>query len=347
VTITIAKATATETSAVLVRLADVEPEAVEWQWRNRIARGKLTLFVGDVGAGKTYVTTDIIARVSRGRAWPDADGAAAELPGHCLWMTSEDGIADTLRPRIDQQDGDPARVDVLRAVKLDTGGEAAFNLERDLLALDRAVATHDTRVVVLDPLSAYLGKKDSYKDAEIRGLLTPLADLAERHRVAVLGLLHLTKAQQRRILHRVQASIAFVAQARTVLAVGEEPDSGRRLVAPLKNNLGPLPPVLAFHIGDKGLRWEPGTVEGTAEALLAGDETPTRSERQELDRAMLFLKDELCDGPVRSTEIRKDAKANAVAERTLWRAKAVLGVVAHRQGQGPWYWMLAHQEPPR
>lgn len=340
--IDITKATATETSAVLVRLADVEPEAVEWLWPNRIALGKLALIVGDVGAGKTYVTTDILARVSQGRAWPDGTPAAA--PGHCLWMTAEDGIVDTLRPRIDQQDGNPARVDVLRAVKLETGGESAFNLERDLLTLDRTVAAHDTRVVVMDPLSAYLGKKDSYKDAEIRGLLTPLADLAERRRVALLGLLHLTKAQQRRILHRVQASVAFVAHARTVLAVGEDPETGRRVVAPLKNNLGPLPPVLAFRIGDQGLEWEPGIVEGTAESLLAGDEAPTRTERQELDRAMQFLRDELSDGPVRSTEVVKDAKANGIAERTLWRAKAALKVPAHREGQGPWFWCTPHAE---
>jgi putative DNA primase/helicase len=167
-----------------------------------------------------------------------------------------------------------------------------------------------------------------------------------RRRVAVVGLLHLTKAQQRRVLHRVQASIAFVAQARTVLAVGEDPETGRRVVAPLKNNLGPLPPVLAFRISDRGLEWEPGIVEGTAETLLAGDEAPTRTERQELDRAMQFLRDELCDGPVRSTEVVKDAKANGVSERTLWRAKAALNVPAHRQGQGPWFWCAPHAEPP-
>jgi len=240
----------------------------------------------------------------------------------------------------------PERADILRALTLDTGQDVAFNLERDLPPLEGALLATEARVVIADPLSAYLGKKDSYKDAEIRGLLTPLADLAERHRVAMVGLLHLTKAQQRRLLHRVQASIAFVAQARTVLAVGEDPDSpGRRLLAPLKNNLGPLPPVLAFRIGDLVLRWEPGIVEGTAETLLAGDELPTRTERQELDRAVRFLTDELCDGPVLSTAILKDAKANAISERTLWRAKTVLGAAAHRQGQGPWYWMLPQREP--
>jgi len=330
--------------AVLVRLADVQAEPVEWLWTNRIAVGKLTLIVGDVGAGKTYLTTDVTARVTRGSAWPD--GAASGAAGHVLILTSEDGIADTIRPRLDRQGGDPASVDVFRAVALDDGGESAFNLERDLPALEGAIIATRARVVIADPLSAYLGKKDSYKDAEIRGLLTPLADLAERRRVALLGLLHLTKAQQRRILHRVQASIAFVAQARTVLAVGEDPARpGRRLVAPLKNNLGPFPPVLAFRIGDEGLRWEPGAVEGTADILLAGDDAPTRTDQRERDDAKTFLRDLLHTGAMASREVEADAKANGIAQRTLWRAKAELGIKAERHGRGPWYWMLPHPEP--
>jgi putative DNA primase/helicase len=211
------------------------------------------------------------------------------------------------------------------------------------------VALTETSAVAMfiDPLSAYLGSRDSYKDAEIRGLLTPLAALAERHRVAIIGNLHLTKAQQRRILYRVQASVAFVAQARTVLAVGEDPETpGRRLVAPLKNNLGPLPPVLAFRIGDAGLQWEPGIVEGTADRLLAQDEGATRSEQQERDGAKAFLRDLLSHGPVASKQVMADAKANGIAQRTLWRAKVELGIVAERTrttegNTGPWYWALA------
>lgn len=103
--------------------------------------------------------------------------------------------------------------------------------------------------------------------------------------------------------------------------------------------------MLAFHIGDAGLTWEPGVVEGTADTLLASDEAPSRSERQELDRAVAFLTEQLADGPVRSTTIVKDAKANGIAERTLWRAKAVAKIPAHRNGQGPWYWMRPHPEP--
>ncbi len=328
---------------ILTRLSSVEAEPVEWLWRNRYARGKLGLKVGDVGTGKTYLDIDLVARLTTGRAWPD--GEASPGPGRVILLTSEDGIADTIRPRIDQQGGDPNMIDVLRAVQRNDG-EAPFTLERDLAALDVALSETKALAVIIDPLSAYLGEADSYKDAEIRGLLTPLAALAEQHRVALIGDLHLTKAQQRRILYRVQASVAFVAQARTVLAVGEDPDTpGRRLLVPLKNNLGPTPPVLAFRITDAGLVWEQGPVEGTADRLFAQDETSTRSEQRERDQAATFLRDLLRDGPAASAQILKDANANGISRRTLFRAKTDLGITAERSrtvsgNTGPWYWGL-------
>src|SRR5262249_55073954 len=222
---------------VVVRLADVTPEAVDWLWPRRLARGKLTLVIGEPGGGKTYFVMDCGARVTRGEPWPDGTTPA---PGGVIVLTSEDGVADTLRPRLDRQGGDPEHVHILRAVRVD-GDEIPFTLERDLPQLARVLTDHpDTALVILDPVSAYLGSRDSYKDAEIRGLLSPLAALAERYRVALLAILHLTKAAQRKLLLRAQGSVAFVAQARIVLAVGEDPDhDGRRLLVPVKNNLGP------------------------------------------------------------------------------------------------------------
>jgi putative DNA primase/helicase len=171
--------------------------------------------------------------------------------------------------------------------------------------------------------------------------LTPLAALAERYNVAILAVLHLTKSAQRKILLRAQASVAFVAQARTVLAVGVDPEQpGRRLLVTVKNNLCAFAPGLAFRITDAGLHWEAGTVAGTAEDLLAGDDPGTRTERKERESAKQFLRDTLAGGPMASTDVYKDARANGIAQRTLWRAKAELGVVAERPGLGPWYWML-------
>lgn len=328
---------------VLVNLAAVEPTTVGWLWRDRIARGKLTLIVGEVGTGKTHVALDIAARISTGRAWPDGDQAPK---GDVILLTSEDGIADTVRPTIDKQGGDPSRIHVLQAVRF-ADAECPFSLDRDLSALETAIVQTSAIAVHISPLSAYLGAKDSYKDSEIRGLLTPLAAMAERHRSALFAILHLTKAQTSKLILRAQGSIAFVAQARTVLAVGVTPDDGRRLMVGVKNNHGALAAGLAFQISDAGLTWESAPIVGTADALLASDSVETRSERQERDQAVQFLRDVLTDGPLASREIFADAKANGIAQRTLWRAKNELRIACEKErgrgARGAWFWML----PPR
>jgi len=330
---------------VITCLADVEPETVSWLWPARVPFGKLTLLIGDPGLGKSTVTTDMAARLSTKTAWPDG---GAGVDGSTLVLTAEDGLADTWRPRADRQGGDVRRIHVLRAVRID-GTETPFTLERDLPALERALGDTEAALAIVDPLSAYLGPRDSYKDAEIRGLLGPLAALAERLRVAVVGVLHLTKDAQRRILHRAQGSIAFVAAARSVLAVGEDPElPERRLLVAVKNNLAPLAPALAFRIDDHGLGWEAHAVEGAADRLLAIDLPGTRTERRERTDAGAFLQYLLTHGPVASRQVEADAKANGIAQRTLWRAKAELGILTSRgktlDGKDAWYWTLPSSE---
>jgi putative DNA primase/helicase len=327
---------------VLVSLAAVEHESVEWLWPGRIARGKLALIIGEPGEGKSYVTHDVAARTTLGAAWPDGGIASA---GPVIILASEDGIADTIRPRVDRQGGNANLISILRAVRT-SGHETPFNLESDLAALESALATTRAVLLIADPVSAYLGSKDSYKDSEIRGILSPLAALAERYRVAIVGVLHLTKNAQRRLLLRAQGSAAFVAQARTVLAVGQDPDTpSRQLLVPIKNNLGQTPAALAFRIGDDGLVWDSAPVAGQADHLLAVDEPANRTDRRERDTAIAFLKDILANGEVASKQIETDARANGISQRTLWRAKAELGILAERgraqDGKpGAWFWML-------
>lgn len=327
---------------VLINLGDVAPEMVTWTWPQRVARGKLTVLIGEVGTGKTRVTIDMTSRSTRRLPWPDG-GEAPE--GDVLMLTSEDGLADTVRPIVDRQGGDPSRVHVLRAVRI-AGLDTGFNLDRDLPALEQALIQTKAVLLIISPLSAYLGSKNSYQDSEIRGILTPLAALAEQYRVAVVGIMHLTKAAQRRILLRAQGSVAFVAQARTVLVCGkDEQVPGRFVFASVKNNLGPEAATLAYRIIENGLTWEDAPVEGTADQLLAVDEPATRTESRERGEAAAFLRDLLHDGPKASRQVETDAKANGISQRTLWRAKAELGVRAERSrtvegNTGPWYWQL-------
>jgi hypothetical protein len=215
-----------------------------------------------------------------------------------------------------------------------------------------AITATSAVLVVIDPLSAYLGGTDSYKDAEVRSLLAPLAALAERHAVSVLAVMHLTKDSQRRAIHRAGGSVGFVGAARVVLAVGKDPDDdARRLLVPVKTNVSSPPATLAYRLvesapGAARVAWEPDPVAGIeADALLGVAAAEDREERRDADDLLHEL---LAGGEQLSTELFKAAKANGVSERTLYRAKRRLGIKARHVGQpgkkGAWYWVLPDVE---
>jgi hypothetical protein len=176
--------------------SDIAPKPLRWLWPSRIPLGKLTLLIGDPGLGKSLLTADIASRVTRGRPFPD--GATCES-GSVIFLSAEDDAADTIRPRLDAAGADVSRVHTLEAVRVQlTDGsltEKAFNLETDCAALEVALRKHpDVRLIVIDPISAYLGGVDSHSNAEVRGVLARLATLAAQHGVAVLCITHLRKS---------------------------------------------------------------------------------------------------------------------------------------------------------
>ena len=357
-----------ECRPVLVRLADVEPKPVTWFWRGRVPRGKLTLLVGDPGLGKSLLLVDLGARATRGAALP---GEAESVPvGDVVILSAEDGPADTIRPRFDVAGADTTRVHLLRAVT-DANGERPFTLASDLPLLEAVVDRVRPVLLVIDPVSAYLGDRDSYKDSEVRGLLAPLAALADRYVVAVVLIVHLGKNEQRRALYRALGSIAFVAASRSVLAVAQDPqDKQRRLVAGSKANLSGEVPGLAYRIvgvcptcrGDvaDGMEcracdvqsvarfvWEDNPVPGLdADRLLGVQATP--DDREEGRDADEFLSELLRGGGMRATEVRRQARKNGIADRTLDRAKRRLKVRSRRVGppgaEGEWWWSLPEPE---
>lgn len=332
---------------VLVRLADVQPEEITWLWPGRIARGKLTLFVGDPGIGKSMLTMDLAARISRAATFPDGSQSPS---GSVLILTAEDGLADTVRPRLDAMEGDPSRVFVLTGVR--TLGDPApgyFQLTTDLSHLEHAITEHSAVLVVIDPLSAYLGDKDSYKDAEVRRVLGPLAMMAERTGVAVVGIMHLNKNEQRKALYRALNSIAFVAAARAVFAVAEDPDTeGRVLFLPLKMNIASKPPGLAYRLDGPRIAWDTEPVTADAESALRGADLP--EERAERVQAVEVLRELLQAGSMKAEAVKKEASVAGISERTLYRAKATLRVKAHRVGglgsAGWWEWELPDSRLP-
>jgi putative DNA primase/helicase len=330
---------------VLRCFTDIAPKPLCWLWAGRIPLGKLTLLIGDPGLGKSLLTADVASRVSRGTSFPD--GAACEV-GSVIFLSAEDDAADTIRPRLDAAVADVSRVHILEAVRVQlTDGsltEKPFNLETDSAVLEGALREHpDVRLIVIDPISAYLGGVDSHSNAEVRGILAPLVALAARFGVAVLCVTHLRKSAGAAI-YRAISSIAFAAAARAVWAVASDPEDGdRRLLLTVKQNLSASAAGLAFRIETQNnvprLAWEPGAVALAANEVLGNvDMQQDQSERRE---AKEWLKDFLADGPVAVKKIQAEAKAAGHSWITVRRAKQGLSVVVSKNGyQGRSEWRL-------
>lgn len=345
---------------VVVRLADVQPEPVAWLWPGRFALGKLTLIAGDPGLGKSFLTLDMASRVSTGAGWPDRPSERI-TPGGVVLLSAEDAIADTIRPRLDAAGADVARIVALEAIRSvgDNGRESAraFDLSRDLPALEAAIrSVEGCRLVVIDPVTAYLGGVDSHKNAEIRGLLAPLGAIAERHRVAVVAVTHLNKSGGGPAIYRAMGSLAFAAAARAAWAVSKDKDDPRRrLLLPIKNNIAPDTGGLAYRIeplgvdGCPALAWEPDPVSISADDALAGDRDDGGG-RTERDDAADWLRDLLAHGPRPARDLERDARDAGYSIATVRRAKAASGVVSRKPAfGGPWEWVLPAQDaqPPK
>ena len=317
------------------RLDKVTPTKVDCLWKDRIPLGKLTIVQGNPGEGKTWMVLDVIRHVTRGT--PFSDGAPC-ISAEVLFATAEDGIADTIRPRLDLLRADVSKVYYLDMVR-DRMGEVTLDLDKHLKLLVKWLQAHPAaHVLVLDPLAAFLGKVDSHKNSEVRGVLGRLAKLAENYNVAVVAINHLTKDTSKAI-YRSIGSIAFVAAARAVWQVSaDRDDPDRKLFLPVKMNLAHTS-GLAFRLTHKsGVVWEKGEVQISADDAEAEDGETPRAEAKE------WLRDILKPGPMAAGDLQKQAKDDRICLRTLEYAKKELGIVSKRR-HGMWSWGYAKDFP--
>ncbi|HET6324657.1 MAG TPA: AAA family ATPase [Planctomycetaceae bacterium] len=333
----------------IVTMAKVQAAAVEWLWKAWIARGKVHLMCGMPGVGKSFTTCDLAARLTRGWTWPDGSGPA-EI-GDVLFLVGEDGLADVIRPRLDEAGADCERVHVLQSrIFRDSDGKATEGqvcLSRDVDLIDAALADRPAiRIVFIDPVSEYMGGVDSHKNAEVRSLLAPLSRMAERRGVAIVNVTHFNKAGFGPAMYRAMGSIGFTAQARVAWAfVQDQDDSERVLMLPLKNNLHRRVPGLAYRIAEGNgagrVEWETEGVDITADEAMA---PPSASKgTSKLDEAVQWLKTRLASGCVTSNQLTTEAGDAGIASKTLWRAKDKLKVRASKSQsvKGEWYWALS------
>lgn len=331
----------TSIGPVLRNAADIPPEETRWLWPGRIPAGMLSIIAGDPGLGKSTLTTAIAAIVSTGGAWPDGGSCDA---GGVLWLSAEDDPARVLVPRLMAHGADLTGVVLLEGVRRVPGAAVAHpSLADDLPMLAEAIDRVPTcKLLIVDPISAYLGRTDANANAEVRAMLTPLKAIAEKTGAAVLLVQHLNKSGSANALHRMTGSIGFVGAARTGYIVVRDPDDDqRRLFLCAKSNIGPEPTGLGFRIAGEPPRivFDDAPVVLSANDALAAATPGTGEDRSALAEAVEWLRERLDAGGVPAKTVLDDAKSAGIAKRTLDRAKSALKVKTVRV-PGAWAWSL-------
>lgn len=329
----------TNAEPVLLNMAEVEPEEVRWLWQDCVPYGKVTIFAGDPGLGKSLVALDLAARISR-------SGKGVIL------LSAEDAPADTIRPRLDAARADVGRVELLKAVRVTAGdgkqAERMLRLDLDIQRIAEAIQQHpQTDLVIIDPLSAYMGRDiDSNNDERVRSILAPLAELAAKTGVAIVCIRHMNKDENKSPMYRAGGSIAFMAAARVAwLFAKDRANPERRLMVLVKSNISPNPGGLAYRIeqtesGQCRVQWEPEAVHIALEDVLR---PPAPFRESARDVAEQWLRETLSNGPAAATDIEQAAKEAGLSRMTVRRAAEVLNVKRTREGFGEggrWMWSL-------
>lgn len=342
--------------AVYRRLSDVKAQPISWLWQGRIARGKVSMIAGNPGLGKSQLTAAMAAVITTGGHWP-VDRTPCKI-GNVVFVSGEDDAADTIRPRLEAVGADVSRcfiLDMVRDVSRDgEQRQRSFSLQSDLPALASMLdEIGGAALVVIDPISAYLGSVDSHKNADIRALLEPLGKFASQWGAAVMCVSHFNKGGgNSEALARVTGSLAFVAAARAAfVVVKDKDDERRRLFLTAKNNIGNDSEGLAYQVRgvtlDNGIctsrvEWESVPVTITADEAMCA---PVSDEEGEsLADAKAFLRELLADGALPSKQVRADADGAGHSWRTIQRAQKALGIGAVKEGmRGGWVWKLPPQ----
>lgn len=328
-------------------LEGIEPEPVLHRPGGVLLQGELQLVGGGLGLGKTRILLESLAATTRGKAWPY--GEEVDEPGDVFYVGHEDDVRKVIRPVVvEALGGDPARFHRITGLVEQTAkGERTgmFALSpAGLRALRAGMRRYRPKIIVIDPITGHLGSgTDSYKDAEVRAALQPLADLAHDFDCAIIGNAHLNKDQQQQVLYRIGGAAAFAAIARAVFFVVKDPEEPlRRALFLEKANLTTPQEALGFSIVghqvtpkiDVGIpAWDTQpvtfTLEDAFKAVLPG-EAKREPERQQVLRTILAA----TRGRVRAQDAFRTGEAMGVRSRTLKRAKGELSVGSRREGYG-------------
>ena len=325
-----------EETVEIIRMSEVDTQTVEWLWEPYIPFGKVTIVQGNPGEGKTTLALRLCAACTNRKPFP---AMAEHEPFNVIYQTAEDGLGDTVKPRLMEADADLDRVLVIDEGKQ----ELSLSDER----IERAIRQTGARLIILDPIQAYVGEKtDMNKANEIRPIFRRLAEVAERTGCAVVLIGHLNKAAGGQSAYRGLGSIDFRAAARSVLLIGRvKREPNVRVIIHDKSSLAPEGKPMAFSLGaESGFSWI-GEYDITADELLSGTGGNTETKTEQAERLILDL---LADGKeMASEDIVKAAAEAGISERTVQNAKRSMGgILGARRVGSQWYNFIKKKQPP-
>lgn len=314
----------------MIRMSEVQQTEVEWLWYPYIPFGKLTIIQGNPGEGKTFFAMQLAAACTNRRFLPQMEPFE---PFNMIFQTAEDGLGDTVKPRLLSAEADLERVLVID----DADNPLTLADER----IENAIRENHARLVIIDPLQAFLGANvDMNRANEVRPIFRRLADVAQATNCAIVMIGHLNKAAGSQSTYRGLGSIDITAVVRSLLFIGKvKSDPTTRVIVHEKSSLAPPGQSLAFSLGDeKGFRWI-GAYDISAEDLLAGGEGSKTELKQE--QAAKLIEQFLSEGrKVSIAEINKEAVERGISERTVRLARNSMGdkIASERQGKDWWIW---------
>lgn len=319
----------------LIHMEDVVSKEGEWLWYPYIPYGKITIIEGDPGEGKTTLVLKLAAALSRGLPLPCDDDKEYE-PIHIIYQTAEDGIEDTIKPRLEKAGADCSMIRVID----ETDKELSMTDDR----LEQAIIETGARLIILDPIQAYIGATvDMHRANEIRPVLKHLGIIAEKHNCAIILIGHMNKASGSKSTYRGLGSIDIQATARSVLLVARLRDKPNiRIMAHDKSSLAPAGDAIGFEMTEDNGMVCIGPYDITIDELLSGNEGRGK---KKLDIAENFIKEYFGSNKViPSNEIMMEAAKRSIKRNTLLSAKKKLGITSDKEkaedGTIYWTWIM-------